>query len=300
MSGFRPEDLIEKSILECVANLRTWKRRGQRAPHKPLLVLFALGRLNRNDRLLSFRELEKPLTDLLRTYGPHRKSFHPEYPFWRLQQDGLWEVPGGSHLLRRKSHSDPLKSELLQKNVKGGFPAEIYATLAAKPELVKRIAEQLVTSHFPESIQEDILRDVGLACPAVTSTGRSSDFRPAILRAYEHRCAVCGFDLRMGNRDLALEAAHIKWRQAGGPDKVNNGLALCAFHHKALDSGAIGINDEHQILVSSEVHGGPLIHDLLEQFKWRKLQPPTRTEWKPDRQYLRWHFREVFKPPWKE
>ena len=41
-----------------------------------------------------------------------------------------------------------------------------------------------------------------------------------MLLAYEYRCCVCGHDLRMGGHAIGLEAAHIKWFQARGPDVV--------------------------------------------------------------------------------
>jgi hypothetical protein len=48
------------------AELQTWKRDGERAPHKPLLILLALGRLQRgDDRLMSFVSIEKDLSQLL-------------------------------------------------------------------------------------------------------------------------------------------------------------------------------------------------------------------------------------------
>jgi uncharacterized protein len=66
---------------------------------------------------------------------------------------------------------------------------------------------------------------------------RDPRFREEILRIYERRCAVCGYDGRLGTTDLAIEAAHIKWHAAGGPDAAENGLALCSFHHVALEPG---------------------------------------------------------------
>ena len=48
-----------------------------------------------------------------------------------------------------------------------------------------------------------------------------------MLTAYEWRCAVCGLDVRLGSVSVALDAAHIRWHQAGGPDREGNGLALC-------------------------------------------------------------------------
>jgi len=47
-----------------------------------------------------------------------------------------------------------------------------------------------------------------------------------ILRIYEHRRAVCGWDAMLDNTELALEAAHIRWHAAGGTDTADNGLYL--------------------------------------------------------------------------
>ena len=81
-----------EAILNRFDALNIWKQGDQRAPHKPLLVLHALGRWQRGLAEVSFREAEPDLRGLLREFGPPRKSDHPEQPFWRLQNDGLWVV----------------------------------------------------------------------------------------------------------------------------------------------------------------------------------------------------------------
>lgn len=58
-----------------LTGLKVWKRGGQRAPHKPLLLLLAMGRAVRGEsRLAPFSELEKTLTGLLRHFGPPRQA----------------------------------------------------------------------------------------------------------------------------------------------------------------------------------------------------------------------------------
>jgi putative restriction endonuclease len=74
------------AILSQFDGLNVWSRGGQRAPHKPLLVLYALGRWQRGDEGdIPYREVDRDLTALLKEFGPPRQSYHPEYPFWRLQ-----------------------------------------------------------------------------------------------------------------------------------------------------------------------------------------------------------------------
>ena len=48
--------------LERVASIRRWARGGERAPHKPLLLLYALGRLQRTGTSeMSYAEAEADL-----------------------------------------------------------------------------------------------------------------------------------------------------------------------------------------------------------------------------------------------
>src|SRR5215831_3831915 len=103
-----------ESILASFDRLNVWSRGDQRAPHKPLLVLYALGRWSRGETGdVSFRDAEPVLTSLLKEFGPPRRSYHPEYPFCRLQNDGVWAVHAPPALAIRKGNTDPLKSDLV-------------------------------------------------------------------------------------------------------------------------------------------------------------------------------------------
>jgi predicted restriction endonuclease len=68
------------TILQRFDDLGIWKQGDQRAPHKPLLVLYALGRWQRGQTDVTFRQAEPELTALLREFGPSRRSDHPEQP----------------------------------------------------------------------------------------------------------------------------------------------------------------------------------------------------------------------------
>jgi putative restriction endonuclease len=99
-------------ILQQFQRLSTWSRGDQRAPHKPLVVLLALARWQQGQRsALPFADIEPDLTALLKEFGPTRQSFHPEYPFWRLRNDGVWMVQSDQPMKPRASNNDVLKSE---------------------------------------------------------------------------------------------------------------------------------------------------------------------------------------------
>jgi putative restriction endonuclease len=85
--------MTRDELLSRFSRLAVWRRGDQRAPHKPLLALYALGRWANGQRdAVPFRDAARDLTALLREFGPPRRSDHPEQPFWRLQRDGVWSV----------------------------------------------------------------------------------------------------------------------------------------------------------------------------------------------------------------
>jgi hypothetical protein len=63
-----------EAILKRFDELGVWKQGDQRAPHKPLLVLYALGRWQNGQEGVTFQEIEPDLTVLL-------PELHPKSPF---------------------------------------------------------------------------------------------------------------------------------------------------------------------------------------------------------------------------
>ncbi len=289
-----------EKILERLRGLNVWKRDGERAPHKPLLVLLALGALSRGEpRLIPYKVIDKPLQDLLREFGPPRKSFHSEYPFWRLQNDGIWELANTDGAEARKGQSDAKKSELLKHDVSGGFTQEVFQVISSDKNLLRSAANEVLESAFPDSYHDDILSAVGLVDAFESAMARKRDpkFRELVLMAYEYQCAVCGLDLRLGGRELGLEAAHIKWHQSGGPDTANNGLALCSLHHKLLDRGAIGITTDLRVQVSQLTTGNSGFLNWVMPFHGANIRTPQISDYVLNREFVDWHTNEVFRTP---
>ena len=286
----------KSSVLHLIENLGIWSRGEQRAPHKPLLILYALGRWQSGQTGdVPYPDVDVALTALLKEFGPPRQSFHPEYPFWRLQNDGVWIVRSDVPMRSRASNSDPPKSELIAKHARGGFTDDVKAALTQQPSLVKEIASRLLEQHFPHSLHDDILQTVGITFTTSGVRKRDPSFRGRILIAYEYRCAVCGFDVRLASMSIGLDAAHIRWFQYGGPDKESNGLALCVLHHKLFDSGAFTVGRSGILLVSDQANGSSGFQEILLAHHGTPIRLPQRPEWSPRPSFLEWHGRQVFK-----
>lgn len=278
--------------------LKVWKRDSVRAPHKPLLVLLALGALARGQRVLTFAEVDSKLGELLKEFGPSRRAQHPEYPFWRLQSDGVWVVNSDYPMSARASNSDPLLSELRAANATGAFTQVVQQELLARPGAIEGVALQLLEENFPTTLHQDILDAVRLSEPSIVITrrrARDPNFRAAVMVAYQYRCAMCSLDLRLGTMSIGLDAAHIKWFQAYGPDTVANGMALCTLHHKLFEFGAFTVGHDHRVLISEHVNGSQAIEQVLYRHHGEAVAIPSRLEELPQPEFLEWHRREVFK-----
>jgi len=285
------------AILTRFRDLNVWHRRAERAPHKPLLVLLALGRLQTGaERLLPFDEVEQPLSDLLEEFGPPRKSLHPELPFFHLQSDGIWELLEDPRVRQRQGSKNPLRTDLRKFRIQGGFPEPLFRSLKERPEAVRELARSVLGAHFPESLHDAILSAVGLDLSGTSRhLRRDPAFRAAVISAWGHQCVFCGYSVQLDNADLGLEAAHIRWYQAGGPDSLSNGLSCCSVHHQAFDRGAVTISDGFRVLVSSRIHGSGMVQDLFISLHGSEIRQPARKAALPAKEYLDWHRKQVFR-----
>ncbi|MBB1465933.1 HNH endonuclease [Vibrio sp. SG41-7] len=285
-------------LIDKIDAISTWRWGEQRAPHKPLMLLYALSQYKRgHERLFQFEnEVDKQVKELLVQYGPARKSHRAEYPFWRLanEPESFWEILNGEQCAL-SSQGDPRKSDLNKYNVMAGFDATSYQNLISNPILIEKIASKLIQDNFPDTLQEELFVRFGFEVDSSTKQ-RDPNFRKNVLRAYNYRCAVCGFDLALDTVPVGIEAAHIKWKQYSGPCEVSNGVALCSIHHKALDKGVITFSSELKVQVSPATRGGSMVERLIWEFANKSIDLPRDVSAYPSDKVLEWHLKEVFKP----
>jgi putative restriction endonuclease len=289
-------------IKELFANVNSWQQGDKRAPHKPLLILYALGRYSRGEpREIQFTpDFDTKFTQLLREFGTSKSPSNSHHPFWYLRNDGIWKLSKETGMVSRKGKkNEPLKRELIRHQVFGEFIEPIYQKIVEDRLLLIDLAEQTLELNFPESLYEDILSAVGLDLSKnrVGKKKRDPQFRERVMRAYEYRCAICGFDVRLGNMSVGLDAAHIKWHQAGGPDTEDNGLALCVLHHKIFDLGGLTINLKMCVELSENLYGRQGFHENFHVFHGKPIYQPKNLSYQPNQKYLEWHKKQVFKEP---
>lgn len=316
MSGAaRTSPWTPQAVLDAFERIRRAPSERGYAPHKPLLLLLALARLQQQlPRLTPLSAVEPQLAALLDEFGPTGSAARRHLPYWHLGTDaqgGLWQRVGPQVLLDRPAGATPTLGELRQEGVAAGLAPEVHAALAADPALLRQVAQRLLDASFPQTLHADIVAATGLDLEGRPQAGeprlgfdgdpgrrRDPSFRERVLRAYEYRCCVCGFDLCVGHMPAGLEAAHIHWHHLGGPDVEPNGLALCALHHKLFDLGAFTIEpDGLRVVFSQHAIAGDRGDDGPLRHHGRPMLPPQQPESLPGVDFLAWNRQWVFKRP---
>lgn len=79
---------------------------------------------------------------------------------------------------------------------------------------------------------------------------RDASFRRVVCDAYDNRCAVTRLRIVNGGGRAEVQAAHIWPVAEGGPDIVQNGIALSATVHWLFDRHLISLTDDFRLLVA--------------------------------------------------
>lgn len=289
--------LTADELLEHLRRIRRFGAGDIRAPHKPLLLLYALGRLKHGGaREIRYLEAEAVLRPLLHIYGPPGTRARTADPFGRLLADGIWRLnmaaPDRIKMLDRGGNPRP--SFLREQDVAAGFSDDVLELLRDQPGLIDVAARLLLDASFPGDLHPDILAAVGLELGPPTTNQRNVRFRRSVLEAYLYCCSTCGFSLRCGDALVGLDAAHIRWHAFGGPSEVTNGVALCSLHHKLFDLGVITIGLDRHLRVAAAVNGLSASR-LIEQLDQRPLTLPRDASLHPAPDHVAWHHRQVFR-----
>ncbi|MFP3987143.1 HNH endonuclease [Streptomyces sp. E11-3] len=303
--------MTEEELLHALTRLRRAQVRNRRAPHKPLLLVWLLGRFaTTGSTAVTYEEAEEPVSTLINEFGPTVSSrtltreraampfVHLERELWSLtDRDGTPLDPhtreSGAHLRSLGAHGrlHPHLEQLLSTP----------ATLAAATRL-------LLDQHFTTGLESLICDQVGLDLATLESAGyqpstpprrrtRRAGFAEEVLRAYAYACAMCGFDGALGRNPVGLEAAHVRWHSQDGPDELPNGLALCTLHHTLLDLGVLGLTEELQIQVSGQYVARSEAGRAVDTLHGRRLARPRPGCPAVQGDFVRWHGRQVFKGP---
>ncbi|WP_212827297.1 HNH endonuclease [Catellatospora sp. TT07R-123] len=274
----RPSGHAGTSLFDVLDRLSTHRLGGIPSRHKPLALLWAIGRLAAGQpRLMDWREFRDGVTPILHSYGLPESRLSPEHPFWHLRSDGLWEVNG---LAWSRTKTPPL-TLLDNDNPLAGFTTDAASRLE-DTAIRGRAVRTLLTRYLVQLDHTALLGDVGLhgydtaagndrwagfaeglqgeaARREVTAQliVRDPQIAQSVKALYDHRCQICGVRLQTRNGGYS-EAAHIRGLGVPhrGPDHLANLLCLCPNDHVLFDTFTIYV--DHEGVVRSAVDQSPV------------------------------------------
>lgn len=157
-----------------------------------------------------------------------------------------------------------VQREAVKNNIAAYHDNNGQSVISFKAEYLGLYLENLSNIHLLSDaelaslvVQSDTLNDIDADGSIETMRGkvtithtrykRDPAFRKNVYLAYNYKCAMCGIQLEL------IEAAHIiPHSHKKGTDDVNNGVCLCAIHHKAYDRSLIYFDEKWNILINED------------------------------------------------
>jgi putative restriction endonuclease len=177
-------------------------------------------------------------------------------------ENGYWEAP--LRALPDQSKAGPyLQGRSVRRLEERDFAAIVRAGLretlapenAIRLELERTDLDPATASLLAPDMQEATAafeaRERRIEQILVNRKVRDANFRRSVCNAYDNRCAVTGLRMIDGSGKAEVQAAHIWPVKDGGPDVVQNGLALSGTIHWLFDRHLISLTDDFRLLVSN-------------------------------------------------
>ena len=164
------------------------------------------------------------------------------------------------------------------------------------PQLRDRLVSELLRSEFPEDAPREHLGR-GRLGPA-----RTADFcsqGPEVPAGWfrwptssDARSATSAPSCWASMSDW--DAAHVRMHSKDGPSTIDNGVLLCALHHRLFDKGALGLDEDRRILVSQQLSVvDSLWHRSLLDLSGRRMRLPQRAYQPPAVEHIEWHHEKL-------
>ncbi len=295
-----------------------------RSPYKPFLLLAVLDFIESGIIVRNFIEPSFELAQTFQSYcdlllPPERKA-SMSYPFYHLESAAFWELkpqPGQQH---QRGLAVSSVKRLRQLYLGAKFSDDLYPLLQM-PGSRDKLRMVLIGNYFCPDIQQTILEHSLLNCQSsIYSTNlittqelipdykwtmnqsnlvnidkvRDQGFRKAVVKLYDHRCALCGIKMITPEGHTIVDAAHIKPWSVSHNDHPTNGIALCKLCHWSYDEGLMSVDGNYLVMISPAVKNDHNLPGHILTLSDRPVFRPSESRFWPDQDNLAWHRREKF------
>ena len=145
-------------LIEIFTRINCAPFEGGFAPHKPILILLILNKiLSFHENWFTFTEFEPDLKKLLEKYGSNNSSNTRNEPFWRLKNDGIWDIEAPLNLISQTNTPSP--NQLIEFNVAGVIKVDIYNDLLGNTSLVDQVAKAVLNKFIKPKYHSALLAE---------------------------------------------------------------------------------------------------------------------------------------------
>jgi putative restriction endonuclease len=194
-----------------------------------------------------------------------------------LKARGIKGMDGGAKIVQ------PIWDEFFHNQEELVFLSE--QILAEKQHTTIESKYREVLADITHLKGQDVIREV-------KTRVNQSVFRQMVLSNYDTKCAIAGIDIPQ-----LLFASHIvPWSQ-NEKERLNpeNGICLSSLYDKAYDKGLIGINTNHEVMLSNELKkkkDAPYFSKHFAIIEKQKISTPLG--YLPRKEFLEYHLDVIF------
>jgi len=195
--------LTADGLVRLLSKLQVYRRDGLPALYQPITLLWAFGRaFDDEPRIVSWAETRQQVSDLFDRYGRPWEGNRVCYPIAALHGAGVWELDAVPETVPSAHGSSIPERWFEELQPRGGLAGPVYNLARDSPEARSSAVRALVDTYFLGADPTELLAELGLLAPTVTSPAEASF--AALSSAYKHLCTRA--DIFWQNRDTARAA----------------------------------------------------------------------------------------------
>jgi 5-methylcytosine-specific restriction enzyme A len=180
--------LTADGLVRLLSKLQVFRRDGLPALYQPITLLWAFGRaFDDEPRLVSWTETRQQVSDLFDRFGRPSEGDRVYYPIAALHGAGLWELDAVPETVPSAHGSSVPERWFDEHQPRGGLAEPVYNLVRNSPDARSAAVRVLVDTYFLGADATELLAELGLLAPTVTSPAEASF--AALSLAYKHLCS---------------------------------------------------------------------------------------------------------------
>jgi putative restriction endonuclease len=305
--------------LNILTHLNRASKSGEKAPHKPILLLsviesIALGEIRENKIEITAELIARFRDNWSRLVS--NDVFNPNFslPFFHLGHDKFWHLKTylGKEILITSSKS--IKSfAQLKECVEYAYFDDALFEILLEPKAREQIYQILLAKYFNghgniqkqgglfEILANQILNDTSKEYQRLIEKAdeeevfvRCGVFKKVVPKIYDYSCCISGMRVISGFDIQMVDACHIVPFSVSHDDTITNGISLSPNFHRAFDRGLISLNEDYRVIVSNSFTESAS-NFALKSFEGKRILLPSEKHHLPSIENIKWHNEKIFK-----